>query len=67
MDLMAPIFKIAGIAIASEFVQKAMEEYGQADKTVFVRIAAWVAGGYVAFDSWWSAVNEVASDFGVSI
>lgn len=67
MDLLAPAFKIAGIAIASEFITKVMDEYGHGDKTVFVRIVSWCAGGYVAFEAWWDGVHMVASQFGVQL
>lgn len=67
MDLLAPAFKIAGIAIAGEFITRIMEEYGHGDKTPFVRIVTWLAGGYIAFDAWWDGVHMVASQFGVNI
>lgn len=67
MELLAPAFKIAGIAIGSEFLSKAMEEYGHGDKTIFVRIVSYVACGYIALDFWWAGVKQVAVQFGVSI
>jgi hypothetical protein len=64
---MTALFTVAGISIISEIVARLMEEYGQGNKIVFVKIAAYIACGYVAFDFWWDGVRYVASQFGVHI
>jgi hypothetical protein len=64
---MTALLTVAGISIASEMIAKLMEEYGQGSKVVFIKIAAYIACGYVAFDFWWDGVRYVASTFGVHI
>lgn len=64
---LAPLFTIAGIAVGSAIVSKLMEEYGQGSKVVFVKIVAYCACGYIAFDAWWDLVGYVATSFGVSL
>lgn len=64
---MSALLTVAGIAIASEFIGKAMEHFGQGDKIIFIKIAAYVACGYVAMDFWWDGVRHVAHAFGVSV
>lgn len=59
--------KIAGIAISSEFIGRIMEDMGHGNKVVFVRIATYVACGYIAFEAWWDAIRYVAHTFGVRI
>lgn len=67
LGVLAPAFKIAGIAIASEFVGRLMEDHGHGNKVVFVRIIAYVACGVIALDCWWTGVRDIARTFGVSI
>lgn len=64
---MKALLTVAGIAIISSIVEKLMDEYGQGNKVVFVKIAAYIACGYVALDYWWEGVRFVATTFGVHI
>lgn len=61
------MFTVAGIAIASEFAGRVLENMGQGDKVVFVNIAAYIACAGVALHFWWAGVKYVAYTFGVSI
>jgi hypothetical protein len=63
---MSALFTIAGIAITSQLIEQLMTYFGHADKIVFVKIAAYVAGGYVAWDFWWGGVHYVAAKFGLT-
>lgn len=67
VGLLAPAFKVAGIAIASEFIGRLMEDHGHGNKVVFVRIISYVACGYIAFECWWDGVRKIAHAFGVSL
>lgn len=65
--VLAPALKVAGIAIASEFIGRLMEENGHGNKVVFVRIISYVACGLIAFDCWWGGVRGIAQAFGVRL
>ncbi|MFD1953753.1 hypothetical protein ACFSL6_17605 [Paenibacillus thailandensis] len=67
MGVLAPAFKVAGIAIGSEFVAMLMEENGHGNKVMFVKIASWVSCAYVALDFWWEGLRHAAAFFGVYI
>ena len=67
MGVLAPAFKIAGVAIGSEFIGRLMEENGHGGKVVFVKIVAYVACASIAFNAWWDTLRYVAHTFGVSI
>ncbi|MGO4371976.1 hypothetical protein AB4Z21_14525 [Paenibacillus sp. MCAF20] len=67
MEILLPAFKIAGIAIASEFVGLLMEEHGHGNKVVFVKIITYVGCAYIAMDFWWSGLRTIARAFGVYV
>lgn len=64
---MTAMLTVAGIAIASEFIANLMENFGHGNKVIFVKIASYMACGYVAMDFWWDGVRMVAGQFGVHI
>lgn len=64
---MSALFTVAGIAIISELIQKVLDGIGHGDKAVFVKIASYIASGYVAWDVWWDGVHMIASEFGVML
>jgi hypothetical protein len=63
--IMAPVIKVAGVAIATLVVEKVMEKTGHEDKIVFVSIISWVTCAYIALDFWWDGVKYVMQTFGV--
>lgn len=65
MNGMESLFAVAGVGIVSELVGNVLENIGQGNKVVFVRIASYIACGYIAWDVWWEGVSYVASKFGV--
>ena len=65
--IMTAIFTIAGIAVISEMISKGMEYFGHGDKIVFIKVAGYIACGYIAWDAWWDGVRFVAHTFGVNI
>lgn len=65
--VLAPALKVAGVAIASEFISKLMEDAGHGGKVVFVKITAYVGCGLIAMSYWWDGVRYIAHAFGVSI
>jgi hypothetical protein len=67
IGVLAPAIKIAGIAIASEFVGRLMEDHGHGNKVIFVRVITYVACGMIAMEYWWQGVKYIASTFGVRI
>jgi hypothetical protein len=64
---LAPILKVAGIAIGSEIIQKVMEENGQGGKVMFIRIIGYVGCGIIAFNYWWDGLRSIVAIFGVYI
>lgn len=67
MEVLAPILKIAGIAIGSEIVGRLMEENGHGGKVVFVKIVSYVGCAYIAMDYWWAGLRHIAHAFGVTV
>ena len=63
---MSALFTIAGIALTSQLIEQIMGYLGHGDKVVFVKIAAYIASGYVAWDFWWGSIHYVAGRFGVT-
>lgn len=61
------LFAVAGVGIAAELIGMVLENIGQGNKVVFVRIASYVVCGFIAWDVWWDGINYVASKFGVSL
>lgn len=67
IGVLAPALKVAGIAIASEFVGRLMEDHGHGNKVIFIRIITYVACGAIAMEYWWEGVRHIAHAFGVSL
>lgn len=65
MGIMAPIVTVAGIALGSAVIEKAMEVMGHGDKVVFVKIISWVAAAGFTLNFWWDGVKHVVQSFGV--
>lgn len=64
---LTPIFEIAGIAVATLFVEKVMENFGHGDKVVFVRIVGYSAAALHGFRTWFRYMHAIASMFGVYV
>lgn len=67
MQNLTPLFEVLGIGIVSHYSGMILENMGQGGKAMYVKIGASVACAYVAFDTWWDGVREVARTFGVHI
>jgi hypothetical protein len=65
--LMGTMLTVAGIAIGSEFIGKVMEEFGQGNKVIFIKVAAYIACGVIAMNFWWDGVRTVVHAFGVNL
>ncbi|MCA0754888.1 hypothetical protein KP806_07485 [Paenibacillus sp. N4] len=65
MEVLAPVFKIAGIVIGGEVIGKLMEESGHGGKVVFVKIVSYASCAYIALHEWWDLVHYVMRSFGV--
>lgn len=62
---MSTLFAVAGVALTSQLIEQIMGYLGHGDKVVFVKIAAYIAAGYIAWDVWWDGIHMIAREFGV--
>jgi hypothetical protein len=60
-----PIFVVGGIGVLAYGIETVLIKIGQEDKIVFLKIAAWSCGAFVAWDVWWKLVHYVERVFGV--
>jgi hypothetical protein len=60
-----PIFVVAGIGVIAYALETVLNNIGQGDKVVFLKITSWSAGAYVALEIWWKVEAYVERMFGV--
>lgn len=65
MHELMPIFKIAGVALVGAVVEKFVESHGHGDKTPMIRLATYVATGWMAIDECYDYMRRIGGKFGV--
>lgn len=67
MTELTPVFEVLGVGVVAHLSGIVLENIGHGGKVIYVKIGAYVASAYIAFDAWWDCVREVARTFGVHV
>lgn len=67
MTELQPLFAVLGVAGVAHLSGHVLEQTGNGNLGIFVKIGAYCACAYIAWDTWWVTLRYVAGKFGIHL